>query len=270
MGDFNSRSCNKPDFIDADEYFSDFFEFDENLINYFIASSSLDSIKFSKCRVSQDTVINNAGNLLLDMCKSNNLFILNGRCGADIHVGAMTFQGQSVIDYSIAARKALRFIDTFEIVELDSLFSDGHCLLSTSFKFHGIPVNETKQNVPVGKQRPKLPMDKKAEFAQNINRDKVQNLKEHILHIKENVQSVSKENINQICSRFSEIFQDSADSCINVNNQPKYINAKKPWLENSATRQGKNITSQRNVIPDFLLQQLDQICKLLVKLIRKK
>ena len=39
-------------------------------------------------------------------------------------------QHQSVIDYSIAARKALRFIDTFEIVELDSLFSDGHCLLS--------------------------------------------------------------------------------------------------------------------------------------------
>ena len=92
-GRFYSRSCNKPDFIDADEYFSDFFEFDENLTNYFNASSSLDSIKFSKCRVSQDAVINNAGNLLLDMCKTYNLFILNGRCGADINVGAMTFRG---------------------------------------------------------------------------------------------------------------------------------------------------------------------------------
>ena len=97
MGDFDSRLCNNPDFIDADKYFSDCFEFDENLTNYLNASSSLDSIKFSKCHVSQDTVINNSGYLLLDMCKSNNLFILNGRCGADINIGAMTFRGQSVI-----------------------------------------------------------------------------------------------------------------------------------------------------------------------------
>ena len=43
----------------------------------------------------QDKVINNEGNKLIDICKSNNLFILNGRCGTDKNIGAMTFRNLS-------------------------------------------------------------------------------------------------------------------------------------------------------------------------------
>ena len=124
MGDFNARTYDKLDFIEADDYFSDLFHFDVNS-DYFNVSSKLDGSKFSKNRVSQDTIVNNEGNLLLDMCKSNNLFILNGRCDSDMNVGAMTFRGQSVIDYSIVSYNAVHFIDTFSIIELDPLYSDG-------------------------------------------------------------------------------------------------------------------------------------------------
>ena len=82
MGDFNARTYDKQDFIEAENYFRELFDFDVNS-DYFNASSKLDGSKFSKNRVSQDTIVNNEGNLLLDMCKSNN-FILNRRYDSDI------------------------------------------------------------------------------------------------------------------------------------------------------------------------------------------
>ena len=47
-------------------------------------------------------------------------------------------------------------------------------------------------------------------FAQNINLAKVHDLQNHILQTKGNIQSVNRENINCICSIFSEIFEESA------------------------------------------------------------
>ena len=73
----------------------------------------------------------NEENILIDICKNNNLFILNGRCGKDKGVGAFTFKQCSVID----SCQALKFINSLEIQELDSLYTDGHALLQTVLKF---------------------------------------------------------------------------------------------------------------------------------------
>ena len=51
MVDFNARTYDKLDFIEADDYFSDIFDFDVNS-GYFNVSSKLDGSKFSKNRVS--------------------------------------------------------------------------------------------------------------------------------------------------------------------------------------------------------------------------
>ena len=73
--------------------------------------------------------------MLIDTCKSCNLFILNSRCGSDKNIGVMTFRNQSIIDYSIISHQALRFVKMFSILELDSLFSDGHSLITTTLSF---------------------------------------------------------------------------------------------------------------------------------------
>ena len=62
-------------------------------------SSKLEKTDLSKHRVSQDKIINNEVNMLLDMCKSNIMLVLNGRCRDDKFNGPMTFRNQSVIDY---------------------------------------------------------------------------------------------------------------------------------------------------------------------------
>ena len=99
MGDFNARTHNKPDFIDVDDFLSSHFEFDDNLLEFCNVSDKLDYFHFSRERTSQDVTVNNEGNVLLDMCKANNLFMLNGRCGDDKSVGALTFRNCSTIHY---------------------------------------------------------------------------------------------------------------------------------------------------------------------------
>ena len=64
---------------------------------------------------------------------------MNGRFGKDKDVGAATFRDKSVIDYTLCTADSLRLLNDFEIVELDSLFSDGHALLSWSLKSQILP-----------------------------------------------------------------------------------------------------------------------------------
>ena len=45
-----------------------------------------------------DTNNNNYGNILSDLCKYNNTYILNGRVGEDRHVGKFTCKNSSVVD----------------------------------------------------------------------------------------------------------------------------------------------------------------------------
>ena len=69
------------------------------------------------------------------MCKSNSILILNGRCGNDRNNGAMTFRNQSIVDYSILSFLSLQYVKNISVLELDSLFSDGHALISTNLSF---------------------------------------------------------------------------------------------------------------------------------------
>ena len=158
MGDWNARTNNKQDFLDEDEFFRHQFDYDKDLIDHFQNSSILDQCNLPKIRTSQDKIINNEGNMLIDLCKSNNLFILNGRCGSDKNIGAMTFRNQSIIDYSIIPHQALQFVKMFSILELDSLFSDGHSLIITTLSFSQKIAPERNQS---RKTKPKLPEDKK-------------------------------------------------------------------------------------------------------------
>ena len=61
MGDFNSRTGNKQDFLDADNFLADLFHFDDAMQQFFDISSILEQYQFSKHRKSKDSVVNNEG-----------------------------------------------------------------------------------------------------------------------------------------------------------------------------------------------------------------
>ena len=114
--------------------------------------------------------------MLLDICKSNSMLILNGRCGDDKFSESMTFRNKSVIDYSIVSFQSLQFIKSFRVLELDALFSDSHSLIATSLCFKNDL--KVKRSVPVNIKagKPRLPEEKRTNFIENLNRIKIQSI----------------------------------------------------------------------------------------------
>lgn len=109
IGDMNARIGNKLDYI----------ENDTPEINNFDGVDLLPpdyEIDIPLRRVSQDKVINNHGNNLLDVCLSSGLRILNGRFLGD-SLGYYTFMSQngfSSVDYAIASQSLLPSVKFFK------------------------------------------------------------------------------------------------------------------------------------------------------------
>ena len=93
------------DVLPAGDEFARIFEYDDTMINHFNERSCLPDFGISSKRVSKNSLLNNDGNFLLDICKGSNIFIffhiifiLNGRCGQDKGFGYFTFKSISTID----------------------------------------------------------------------------------------------------------------------------------------------------------------------------
>ena len=74
-GDFNARTQMQDDFLDVDNFFADHFNFDDTLKEFYNISVMLSQFNMDKNRSSKDKPVNNEGRILLETCKSNNLFI---------------------------------------------------------------------------------------------------------------------------------------------------------------------------------------------------
>ncbi|VDI70471.1 Hypothetical predicted protein [Mytilus galloprovincialis] len=79
LGDFNGRTADDDDFviIHNDKHIDNLTDFIENKVYM------LEELNIPKKRKSLDRVKNGYGKRLLDLCKGNNLFIVNGRIGDD-------------------------------------------------------------------------------------------------------------------------------------------------------------------------------------------
>ena len=118
-GDMNSRTgqyTDSTDFLIFDRYLNAGLNTNENID---IPSRS-----------NKDTVIDNNGRRLLDMCKSTGLLIGNGRLCADQDIGEFTCitpRGRSVVDYFLLSLSDFDYISEFCICDPDE-YSD-HCAL---------------------------------------------------------------------------------------------------------------------------------------------
>ena len=110
------------------------FDFDDGLTNFFDKTAISENQNIPLQRGARDTKTNTSGYWLIDTCKNNNLFITNGRVGKDKGVGHKTFRGTSTSDYTVCTANCFEFLTQFEVIDLDPIFSNGHALLSWSFK----------------------------------------------------------------------------------------------------------------------------------------
>lgn len=92
VGDMNARIAAATDYIEADPFLLDYFDFDEALLEHFNRPNVFETCNLLRNRKSFDTQQNKLGEKLLSTCKCNNLIILNGRSGKDADIGKFTFR----------------------------------------------------------------------------------------------------------------------------------------------------------------------------------
>ena len=122
-GDFNSRTGSLCDYIKdyttgCDGDLSPLLDIDAtegSRVNSYLMRNNMQS------RSSMDGITTNKHGLeLIDLCKTCNMFIMNGRCGADQGVGKYTRvdpSGFSVIDYVLCNVEAHPYITNFQVAD---------------------------------------------------------------------------------------------------------------------------------------------------------
>ena len=123
MGDFNSRVKNLPDFVQIDKHMCDvyglydLYEEITNVLKYF------ESYYIPLDRNNTDNTVNSYGYKLLDFCKNNNIFILNGRLGTDHSQPSLTCKNSSTVDFFLSSAHVLPNIANFMSTNFH------HCIL---------------------------------------------------------------------------------------------------------------------------------------------
>lgn len=209
------------------------FEFDDNTSSFFDKTDILENLNVPLQRISKDTKTNNTGYWLIDTCKRNNLFIVNGRFGKDKGIGAMTFRDKSVIDYTLCTAEVFQVLNDFEIVELDSLFSDGHALITWAFNCNMNSNTESGNNNDSFSRKFIWSENAKDLFLNSVDVDKLGGLHERLERI--NVERINtpelKQYVNQITSCIADIFMQAASQSLKQTKQPFKRRAfDKPWF----------------------------------------
>ena len=203
MGDFNARTGTENDFI-VEEH------------NNFVPDDNFPLPRQVSNRKSFDSHINEHGKYLIEMCKSLDLRILNGRCKGD-SLGKLTFhgnQGISTVDYIITGHEIMNIFQNF-VVRHPSPFSD-HCQLVSWIKVES-PATLDENTKPMENlfripRQFKWNPDSKEKFISALQSNEVQRM---ILEF-QNKNLAEIGDINEALDKFSKIIEAAAKNHYNL------------------------------------------------------
>ena len=227
MGDFNSKTKKRCDIIEIDDFET------ENLPDNFVNEADTKTLLLNNnmliSRNSQDkNNCNNFGNRLIDLTKSCNFLILNGRCqGNDLYKGSTTCKDSSLVDYALLYISSLNdYYPVFNVIDFSCLYSDVHNAIHVNLtskncsQLHNVPHISDHVNVNAcnfkhdDTDRPKIGThDTKDEFLHNIDTNKIKDL-EHLLNVLNPLTTPTHElcesNITQVATQLNTILTDAA------------------------------------------------------------
>ena len=204
-------------------------------------------------------MVNKNGKALINMCRANNVIIVNGRTGCDRNIGDVTFKGHngnSTIDYCITTPNMIPHIQNFQVDIPDQNLSDKHSPIILTLKTkHSIgPTNQNEipieTDINYEQINSKWNDEKKTEFQSNFDQSKIQSLLQILDDIDLNCADQTK--INDIAKEISNV---SIIAGINTNISKKVANNKgpvkeqkkqkgdKPWFDNECRTKRKHFLS---------------------------
>ncbi|CAG2211337.1 unnamed protein product [Mytilus edulis] len=126
LGDFNAHCSNCNEYVDIDNNILDFCNvpnIEQSLVNnlHILEECGIPVVRQSQYKHKVDKY----GKTLLELCRSLELFFVNGRVGNDRDIG-LTTCNNSVIDYAIVSPNLFQSIVDFNVLIFDPILSDIH------------------------------------------------------------------------------------------------------------------------------------------------
>ena len=241
FGDFNSRSKDLSDFTNFDDFISEFYGTQDLLEENAKSLDCFECCNIPLNRKSADKVVNSYGYNLLEFCKSNNLFILNGRIGTDYEAPKLTCKNKSTVDYFLSSPYVFEYIENFCVHEFSSLFSDAHSPVSLIFRsnFEKPQPTEIKYNLRSGKLWNSEKADVFVENFDIVHVLQVESKLNNILDQKDVKNADIDDIVGDIASLFQSCTKESFGLRKNITSNSKSSNSK-PWF-NSACIRSRNL-----------------------------
>ena len=169
QGDFNARTGKEDDFIPKDK-FDDIFGIENEETNF--------------PRNSEDGKVCERGALLLDLCKSGDYRICNGRKPGDLFgkFTSIQWNGSALVDYTITPSSNLSRVVELKVGKFCPCLSD-HCPLEVKIKMNMNRRNETSHVVEMQEMPPRCKWDGsvKTSFLEALKSDKMKQVFEQTL-----------------------------------------------------------------------------------------
>lgn len=244
LGDFNARTGNNCDSVPFDENIEQFLHSDNPYDE--LNRLTISDLGFSNERHNSDVLqVNNYGKRLLEVCKSFNLCIANGRLGRDESLGKKTCKGSSVIDYVILSPLLFTAVKDFEILPFEPLVSDAHSGVYLSLTCTtSIAGQQEIDNEDITVMKANWNSEASEVFLHHLNTNDINQFVDRLNLVSSN--DVSKEDVETLVSECSSLLFNAADaagmikhSTIRATPTRKQVSrnsTKRPWFNTECQR----------------------------------
>ena len=258
QGDFNARTANCTDFVQPDK-------FDPMDLNLQIEQFHIHP------RNSKDKKVDGRGKELLDLCKSLDLNILNGRKTGDIFGDFTSFQwnGNGIVDYLITSQNLYSSVLSLQVGSFMPWISD-HCPLHYTFQTACTNIPDIDNNSDLYPLENKFYWDKEAtnKFVEGLKSEQGKNRITNILNITD---------ANIMVSELNDALKSVAiNSKIKVSkNRVRKNFSDSPWYDSECSNAKKDIIKlakqiKKDPFNNSIKETLYRLKKSYKKIVRSK
>ena len=223
VGDFNAKTGNLDDTISPDKT--------DELFDLVLDEPP-------PKRNSEDDAVNPRGNDLLDMCRSLDLNIINGRKTGDLFgkYTCLKWNGNSLVDYLITSSSVFKKISVFEVGEFLPWLSD-HCpLYFTTEISNPVPIDTQGPENRTGAPKQYVWSDEsRKKFSETINSEGFQ-------HKLDKCYELDHSDPNNLVNHITEVLTTAAEKC-KIRHVKQKEQKDPPWFDKSCRELKEKIKS---------------------------